>query len=252
MGLTIHYTLTTKLDQLKDIRRLVQTMREWALELPFQEVSAIKEFQEAEADHHDTADEDRWLKIQAAGSIMDGQVHLRVPPQCILAFSTWPGEGCEQANFGFCNYPAFITTPTPTGRQRRLATKLDGWRWSSFCKTQYASDPRCGGVPNFLRCHLCVVKMLDFLHQSGLVEVEVKDEGGYWEGRNLEKLAREVGDWNEHIAGLVSMFRSSAGAEGKTTDAPITQFANFEHLEAKGLEKLAELRRRFGQAGEAN
>ena len=41
-------------------------------------------------------------------------------------------------------------------------TKLKGWRWHSFCKTQYASDPRCGGVENFLRCHLCVVKLLDF------------------------------------------------------------------------------------------
>ena len=37
-------------------------------------------------------------------------------------------------------------------RRGPLKTGLSGWRWSSFCKTQYASNPQCGGVPHFLRC----------------------------------------------------------------------------------------------------
>jgi hypothetical protein len=134
--------------------------------------------------------------------------------------------------------------PSPTKR-KRTATRLSGWRWSGFCKTQYASDPKAGGVENFLRCHLSVVKMLDFIKQTGLVTVEVKDEGDYWKKRSLEALAKEVGEWNELVAGVVSDFRSVA--EGKTIDAPITGFPNFEHLEAKGLERLAELRRRLKQ-----
>src|SRR5438128_894221 len=65
---------------------------------------------------------------------------------------------------------------------------------------QYASDPECGGIQNFLRCHLCVVKLLDFIKTTGLVQVEVSDEGEYWDKRDLGQLAREVGEWNEFIA----------------------------------------------------
>ena len=63
---------------------------------------------------------------------------------------------------------------------------MAGWRWGSFCKTQYASNPACGGVENFLRCHLVVVRLLDFLRATGLVAVEAHDEGGYWEHRGYD------------------------------------------------------------------
>lgn len=243
MGLTIHYKLTTNLGRPKDVRQLVETIRQHALDLPFKEVGQVKEFVGEHTDFHGSTQEDRWLKIQSVGHVMvgvDGERHLMVAPQHIIAVSTWPGEGCEPANFGFCKYPAFVPSPE-TGR--RTATKLKGWRWTSFCKTQYASDPKCGGVKNFLRCHLCVVKMLDFLKQSNLATVEAEDEGEYWEHRNLEALAKGVGDWNELIAGFVSDYRTAT--EGKGIHAPITGFPNFEHLEAKGLERINELRQRL-------
>ena len=44
---------------------------------------------------------------------------------------------------------------------RKISPRLGGWHWSSFCKTQYASDPRCGGVANFLRCHISIITLLD-------------------------------------------------------------------------------------------
>ena len=47
--------------------------------------------------------------------------------------------------------------------------KLKGWSWLSFCKTHYASDPRCGGLPNFLRCHLGVVALLDEAKNLGIL-----------------------------------------------------------------------------------
>lgn len=239
MGLTIHYRLTTKLIDPKDVRKLVETMRQHAMDLPFKEVGDVKEWTGEETDYHGSPEEYRWLKIQATGHVMDGERHLMVAPQHVIAVSTFPGEGCEPANFGFCKYPASV--PSPAGG-KKLATKLDGWSWTSFCKTQYASDPKCGGVKNFLRCHLCVIKMLDFLKQSGLVTVEVRDESEFWDKRDLKALAKEVGDWNEMIAAFVSDLRSTS--EGKVA-APITGFPNFEHLEAKGLERLEELRQRL-------
>lgn len=146
----------------------------------------------------------------------------------MIGFSTLPGDGSEPAKFGFCKQPT-------------------GWRCQSFCKTQYASDPRCGGIENFLRCHISLVKLLDFIKAIGLATVMVRDEGGYWENRDMKKLAQEINEWNELVAGLASEQREKAEAEGNKVQATITTFPNFEHLEAKGLERIAELRRKLGQ-----
>lgn len=242
MGLTIHYDLKTKLTKPQDVHKLVEAMRQHALDLPFKEVGEVKEFKGQENCWDDKDDPDRWLKIQCAGHVSAGTTSYMIPALNIIALSTWPGEGCEEANFGFCRYPAYFKT-----EQGRKATKLNGWRWHSFCKTQYASDPKCGGVKNFLRCHLCVIKMLDFIKQTGLVETEVSDESDYFTHRDMKKLAQEVGEWNELIAGFASELRSTAGVEGKSIQAPITGFPNFERLEAKGLERIGVLRRNLGE-----
>ena len=239
MGLTIHYKLTTKLADPKEVRQLVETMRQFALDLPFQEVGEIKEFKGKDTDRNSPDDPNLWLKIQAGAFVKGEKRAYNVAPKHIIAFETVPGEGSEPANFGFCQYPAFV----PGNEGKRVATGLRGWQWGSFCKTQYASDPKCGGVENFLRCHLSIVKLLDFIKKSELVTVKVSDEGGYWEDRNLETLVKEIGDWNVFIAGMTSVIRSQA--EGMTVEAPITGFPNFEHLEAKGLDLLAHLHRRL-------
>lgn len=238
MGLTIHYRLKTDLTEPMDVRQLVETIRQHALDLPFKEVSEVKEFVGKETDYHGSSEDDRWLKIQSHGYVAAGRGMLAVTPLHVIAVSTWPGEGCEPANFGFSKYPAFFPSPT---KEKQVPTRLSGWCWTSFCKTQYASDPKAGGIENFLRCHLCIIKMLDFLKQSGLVTVEVKDEGGYWDRRDMAALAKEVGEWNELVAGMVSENRT----EENIIESPITGFPSFEHLEAKGLKRLEELRRRL-------
>jgi hypothetical protein len=225
----IHYTLTTPLNKRQDVRHLVETIRQFALDLPFKEVGEIKEFMGKNTDWQKKDDPDRWLKIQSVGHITEGRDRYMVKPNHIIAFATLPGDGCEPANFGFCQYP------TP---------KLQGWRWHSFCKTQYASDPRCGGVENFVRCHLCVIQLLDFIKQTGLTTIKVVDESDYWDHRDVKKLAQTVGEWNELVAGFVSEQRN---AEGKIVHAPITGFPHFEHLEAKGLDRIAELKRKLGE-----
>lgn len=242
MGLTIHYDLKTSLMKPHDVRTLVEAMRQHALDLPFKEVGEVKAYKGQDTRWDNKDDPDRWLKIQSAGHLSEGHTHYTIPALNIFALSTWPGEGCEEANFGFCQYPAYFKP-----EKRRIATKLGGWRWHSFCKTQYASDPTCGGVENFIRCHLCVIKLLDFIKQTGLVEIEVSDESDYWLHRDMKKLAQEVGEWNELVAGLASELRTTADAEGKSIVAPITGFPNFEHLEAKGLDRIADLRRKLGE-----
>jgi hypothetical protein len=231
MGLTIHYSLSTDLKKPKEVRQLIETIRQFALDLPFKQVGELNEF----ADPHNSGDEvERWIRLQAEGHVETTGYYYRVPARRSFAFSTWPGQGSEAANFGFSLYPGFLHPQVG----KRIATKLRGWQWSSFCKTQYASNPQYGGVPNFVRSHLLVVKVLDFIKQTGLVNVEVSDEGGYWEQRDLKALVQEVGDWSELLAGFTKELRKSANG----LEAAITQFPNFDQLAAKHLEQLAELR----------
>ena len=237
MGLTIHYDLKANTRSPKAARELVARLRGRALNLPFERVDDIIELSGPSCDHeqYDPDHPHRWLLIQAAAYV-DHPKHehysYRVMPTHIIAFSIWPGEGCENANFGLCRYPASIEVQDPVMRWQRqkIPTRLSGWCWSSFSKTQYASNPECGGIANFLRCHLSVVRMLDHAKELGILK-SVSDEGEFWEQRNIEALSREVGQSNEMIAGLAGELKDKLGDK---VLAAITRFSNFEHLEAKG------------------
>ena len=141
-------------------------------------------------------------------------------------------------------------------QMRKIRTGLGtGWRYGSFCKTQYSSDPQCGGIPNFVRCHLCVIHLLDRIAQLPGVKVETGDEGKYgrsyytddpWAAKrvytwhdgkyDVKALVQEVGEWNEMIAATFGALNDTLKASGSPGElvAPITSFPNFEHLEFKG------------------
>jgi hypothetical protein len=249
MGLTIHYQLATTGNE-AHARKLVKQLRQAALDLPFQHVGEIVEFQGDECDWKQRADDDRhrWLLIQAGTHIAlpvepwekrQGVTRqLDVRPQHIIAFETEPGDGCEAANFGLCQYPREVSDP---GFERHK-TKLKGWSWHSFCKTHYASDPRCGGLPNFLHCHLGVVSLLDEAKKLGVLG-SVSDEGDFWETRSLERLTKEIGEQSAMLAGFLGALKDAMGqAPGGagTVEAPIAAYPNFEHLEAEGQRLLPE------------
>lgn len=155
----------------------------------------------------------------------DGSLH-EVVPEHVIAFTTWPGEGSEAANFGLCRYPPEAVTDGG----RRIETGLPGWTWQSFCKTQYASSPDCGGVDHLLRCHLSVVDLLDAAAKPGLT-LDVTDESGFYEDRNVGELAAEVVCWNRGIAAFTGQLKDILG-DGFA--AEITKYPNFERLEAEG------------------
>lgn len=220
MGLTIHYQLHSPSKSLAEGRQLVEQLRQKALDLPFQEVHDIidvagdgADFEKVERDHPNF-----WLLIQAGKHVRNGSRNERIAPCRVIAFTTIPGDGAEPANFGLAAYPPALGDDS----------NAIEWSWASFCKTQYASNPECGGVENFLRAHLAIVKLLDGAAELGLLK-EVFDEGGFWEKRDIPALVKEVGDWNTMIAGWVGRLKD---AFGDTFQAEITKFPNFEHLEA--------------------
>jgi hypothetical protein len=229
MGLTIHYQLATTGDE-AHARKLVQQLRQAALDLPFQHVGEIVALRSDQCDWEQRPDDDpyRWLLVQAGTHITlpvslsekrQGVTrHLDVRPLHVIAFETEPGDGCEAANFGLCQYPGEVSDHG-SGRHK---TKLKGWSWRSFCKTHYASDPRCGGLPNL---------------------GTVSDEGDFWETRSLERLTKEIGDQSAMLAGLLGALKDAMGqAPGGagTVEAPIAGYPNFEHLEAEGQRLLPE------------
>ena len=163
-------------------------------------------------------------------------------------------------------------------RKRKIKTRLSGWRYSSFCKTQYSSSPSEGGIPNFIRCHLCVIHLLDRIGALPTMKVEIDDEGKYgrsyytddpWAAErvytwhdgqyDVKALVEEVGEWNEMIAAMAGAFKDAAQAEGLSVESPISAFPDFEHLEFRGqqnqehlgpflqaMKQLAEQRRAAG------
>ena len=233
MGLTIHYSLHSDTRAPAEARRLIEDLHKRAIELPFAKVGEIVELKGSSCNHEYYVGNNplRWLAIQAGQLIEWENNYYRVKPKHIIAFTAYPGEECEPANFGLCLYPATIFIPDPkTGLNCRLPTELKRWCWRSFCKTEYASSPAAGGVQNFLRCHVSVIRMLDHAKEIGIL-ASVGDEGGFWEKRDVETLAKEVGEWNQGMAAMVGQLKDLFGGG---FDAPITKFPNFEHLEAEG------------------
>jgi len=242
MGLTIHYSLRAKGKEAQ-ARKLITALHQAAHDLPFKEVGNIIDLEGGECDFNKRDQEDplRWLLCQAQGSVQIKDTHrmpngkmggtyISVIPNRVLAFTAWPGDGCEESNIGLCHYPDEIFSPN----FGPLKTRMPGWIWKSFCKTQYSCNPDCGGIANFLRCHLAVIALLDKAKELGCLE-EVCDEGKFWEKRDVEALVKEIGSWNQMIAAFGGALKNVLG-DGLKTE--ISEFPNFEQLEAAGQNQL--------------
>ncbi len=232
MGLTIHYSLRSKTTDTDEARRLIEALRQRALDLPFSRVGELVELRgdDCRSENHDDPSR-RWLLTQATVPLFEKEAVYDVIPDHLIAFTAMPGDGCEPANFGLCRYSSEVATDSG----QRL-TGLHAWSWESFCKTQYASNPQCGGIENFVRCHLTVVGLLDHAAKLDIL-AEVSDESGFYDGRDVAKLPAEVTRWNRGIAAFTGQLKDLLGDEFA---AEIKKFPNFERLEAEGRQDQPE------------
>lgn len=287
MGLAIHYQIRLKPDQ-TDAIDAVRRMRQLALALPFESVGPIHDLSdeacnfEARREELQNGNEAEgelfWMLIQAHQNPQypwNKHISQSIMPTRMIGFSAWPGPGSETANIGLCLYPNEVqlkynpredqkywtgykldwkkyVRKCPLGTRsetRSVPTNLTPWSWSSFCKTQYASNPDCGGVANFLKCHITVIALLDRIATLPGVKVRIEDEGSYGphslqKGRhkghyNPAKLANEVGSWNEMVASLTGSLSDTFDGDGVVS--PIKDYANFEQLEFRGRKNQAHL-----------
>jgi hypothetical protein len=226
MGLKISYDLKLKSASVNVARKRVTALRNFALTLPFKEVGELMEFQGEECSVNSDVRPipDLSLKLRAARPA-EGKRDVNDiktwydSADYMIGFETWPGEGSSPAEFGI-------------GIHGKVE-KVNDWFWHAYCKTQYASSPEVGGWENFKKCHLLVIQVLDEAKRLGF-KGKVQDDGKYWKTRDLEELAKSIGMYNIFMAATIGSIKDAIAPLGYKTEAPITEYPNFEYLEAEG------------------
>jgi hypothetical protein len=238
MGLTIHWSFQGP-QKKSEAKTVIEKMRQRAMDLPFESVGEVVHFKgkDAQFDNDPPNGKYTWLKIQARESIWNKErtIGWDCPAREIIGFQINVAPGSEPMEIFLATYPKTITVEDEwTRKPKRLRTNLSDWAGGGFCKTQYASHPKCGGVPNFLRAHLSVCRLLDHANELGILK-SVSDEGDFFEKRSVPALVNEIASWNAFIAAGVGAFDGLVGAKGV---APIREFPDFEHLEAQGQDQI--------------
>jgi len=219
MGLTIHYTLSVA-ENLSSavVRELAQRTALYARKIGCAEASEVMR---VEPDMPFTS-----LFVRVGGE-EDG-CYGDAPAKHGWIVSVWPGDGCESAMFGLCQYPRRIRF-----RSKSVATGFEGgWLFKGHCKTQYAGEH---GAEHFVKCHRQVISILDFWRELG-VDVEVKDEGEYWQTRSEEKLRSWLNRYDGLVAAVAGTLKDAADKTGEkhSIESPIFARKDFERLEAEG------------------
>ncbi len=222
MGLTIHYTFSLNDATVEQAREKVIALHKLALKLPFKSVDDLVEISENDChfDKDDINDPYAFIKIRALKPV---EIALNAfswkNPTYIIGFDSLPGDGSETPIFGLATHSE--------------VKEVNDWYWTGFCKTQYASNPEYGGLENFLKCHLMIVKMLDAANELGIVS-DVSDEGGYWDKRDLQGLTSTIRQYNIMMAGFAGKLKDNLAADDiNSIEASIFDYPNFEYLEAQ-------------------
>src|SRR5438445_12124748 len=149
MGLTIHYKLSvTERLRVSVVRELAQLTAHYARKIGCVEVGEVES---VKADTPFTA---LFVRVGREEDCCFGNV----PAKRGWVVEIWPGEGCESALFGLCQYPRRTLSrngEVPTGFE-------DGWLLKGFCKTQYAGEH---GWEHLLKCHQQIISMWDWCGQ---------------------------------------------------------------------------------------
>lgn len=261
MGLTVYYDWKAKSD-VRSARRLIRRFRGISLKLPFDSVSEVYE---------QNAPEGTFEFREYEGKFPTGGLHLprkradgeeevvRVPALHAMFFYV-NVQGAESASIGLASHPPVVIHREDViehnekgsetrrtfgqGQPIEFATRRRGYySWHSFCKTQYAGNPKLGGEANFLRAHLSLIELLDQIRGMD-VTVRIRDDSKYAKHRDVNRLLQSLGEWNSIVASFVGRLGDALGEGAGTVIAPIQDRPDFEHLEAKGLDVLKKLANR--------
>jgi hypothetical protein len=258
MGLTVYYDWKTKTD-LPSARRLIAQFRALALRLPFDEVSEILEQDPPDGKsairQYDHSFRQGGLYLPRTRA--DGEQETVHVPALHALFFYVHVQGAESAPIGLASHP-----PVVVHREDVIERNKDGsecgrllgqgdpvefptrrrgyYSWHSFCKTQYAGNPKLGGEANFLKAHLSLVELLDQIQATG-VNVRIRDDSRYAKHRDVDRLLRSLRKWDAIVANFVGNVGDALGDKAGSLSAPIKERPDFEHLEAKGISVLRKI-----------
>ena len=258
MGLTVHYDWKTKVD-MPSARRMIAKFRVMALKIPFDEVSEIYEQDPPDGDslflpyQHSFRQGDLYLSRRRA----DGDeetVHARALHALFFFVRV---RGAESASIGLASHPPVVLHREDViernksgSEQRRILGEGDPvefptrrrgyYSWHSFCKTQYAGNPKLGGEANFLKAHLSLIELLDQIQAAG-VKLRIRDDSRYARHRDVDRLLRSLRKWDAIVANVVGNLSDAIGNELGSFIAPIKDRPDFEHLEANGINVLRKM-----------
>ncbi len=88
-----------------------------------------------------------------------------------------------------------------------------------------------------MRCHLGLVKLLDFAKEIGILD-RVSDDGRYWETRSVDVLLQNLRKSDSLVAAVAGGFRDARGDSAGMLVAPTADAPDFEQLEAEGVAQL--------------
>lgn len=229
MGLTIYYNLAFPGDQPEArVRGILEALQDTALGLAVEHITPVRRIVRADCEGFERRELDldwllRCFAARALEDPPDSRQVLTVPPTVAYGFGAVVGR-CEPVILGLGRYPR---TVEDAGTE--LPTELEGWSWHACTKTQYAS---LRGMDHFVSCHRAVIALLDAARALGL-EVEVRDDSGYWDHRDEGRLVESVEYWNAIVAKIAGRVADGVETTGLKVDAPVFRHPEFERLEMK-------------------
>jgi hypothetical protein len=258
MGLTLYYDWKTKSD-LSSARRMIVKFHALAKKLPFDLVTEIFEQDSPDGQTqfqlHDFPYREGDLCLSRTRD--DGNREtVHVPAQHAIFFYVVV-KGAESASIGLASHPPVVlhnediiewrADGSESGRffgqgdPVEFPTRRRGYySWHSFCKTQYAGNPKLGGEANFLKAHLSLIELLDQIDGVG-VKVRIRDDSRYAKHRDVNRLLRSLRSWDAIVASVVGRIGDALGEGDGAMAAPIKNRPDFEHIEAKGIAELKKI-----------
>ena len=261
MGLTLYYDWKIKADA-HSARRRISELHALAKILPFDEVTEIYEQDPPDGRTRFSLYDDPFRQgdLYLPRMRADGEEEVvRVPARHALFFIVRV-KGAESASVGLASHPPVVVHHEDILERRadgsvcghkigqgdpiEFLTHREGcYSWHSFCKTQYAANPKLGGEENFLRAHLSLIELFDQIDAAGL-DVEVRDDSKYAEHRDVDQLLNTLREWNAIVANFAGQVSDALGDQRGSLIAPIKDRPDFEHLEAQGIDVLRDIAER--------
>jgi hypothetical protein len=192
MGVTLHYRGT--LDDLGRLPALCDELADIAQSMGWETFRFDDDF---------NAPVDAHLEHRDGGASIEGNLGLK-------GICLSPGDGCE--TLWFC-FDRDGNLRTPMGQILLLDGTIPLEETWAFTKTQFASP----------ELHMWIVGLLKHLKKHYIANLEVRDEGGYWETGDEAELRR-----------LMNFIQGKIASMSQALQSP-----RFAHLKGKSAEEIA-------------